>query len=203
MPDSDVVLEVIVDQSHYNVNFYDQDGEPAGDTLEVEPYSVHTLAIPAKFGYVATEAEIVGDIEGDFVFDPETQTVTFEMPNRNVVINVTYDEGGPYSDDMELFISKTTNGVKITIIANDDLPIQSGYITIDYWYVYEEDGIYGMEQVVLDPIEFATSDAGVIESTTISLAEEEFFGAIYYVSATFEPLDGDAMKSDYIAYQMA
>ena len=202
MPDSDVVLEVIVDQSHYNVNFYDQDGEPVGDTLEVEPYSVHTLAIPAKFGYVATAAEIVGDIEGDFVFDPETQTVTFDMPNRNVVINVTYDEGGPYSDDMEIFVSKTTGGVKVTIISNDTLPIQSGYLTIRYYVLVEEDGIYGLMPVDMKSVEFATSGAGIIESMTVSLAEEESYDAIYYVAATFVSLSDDVLKSDTLAYKM-
>jgi hypothetical protein len=186
----------------YEVSFVNQDGKLV-DKVDVVPFTADPISIPAVFGYVATAATTDAEIEGDLVFDAETQTVTFEMPTSEVVITVTYDAGGPYSDDMELFVSKTNGGVKITIIANDDLPIQSGYITIDYWYVYEEDGIYGMEQVVLDPIEFATSGAGVIESTTISLAEEEFFGAIYYVSATFEPINGDAMKSDYIAYQMA
>lgn len=203
MPDSDVVLEVIVDQSTYNVNFVDQDGTPVGETIPVEPYSVHTLAIPAKFGYVATDAEIVGDIEGDFEFDPDTQTVTFDMPNRNVVITVTYDEGGPYSDDMEIFVSKATDGVKITIISNKDLPIQSGYLAIRYYVLVEEDGIYGLMPVDMKPvIEFTTSGVGIIESTTVSLAGEESYDAIYYVSATYETLGGEVLKSDTLAYKM-
>jgi len=204
MPAHDVWLRPITAKPTYQVSFVDAaTGEAVGEAIDVVPFTADPIDIPAKFGYVATAATTDAEIEGDLVFDAETQTVTFEMPTSEVVITVTYDAGGPYSDDMELFVSKTNGGVKITIIANDDLPIQSGYITIDYWYVYEEDGIYGMEQVVLDPVEFATSGAGVIESITLSLAEEEFFGAIYYVSATFEPIDGDAMKSDYIAYQMA
>jgi hypothetical protein len=201
MPAADITLRPIVAMPTYEVSFVNQDGKLV-DKVDVVPFTADPISIPAVFGYVATAATTDAEIEGDFAFDAKTQTVTFEMPAAPVEIKVTYDAGGPYSDDMEIFVSKATGGVKVTIISNNDLPIQSGYLTIRYYVLVEEDGIYGLMPVDMKSVEFATSGAGNIESMTVSLAGEESYDAIYYVAATFVSLSDDVLKSDTLAYKM-
>jgi hypothetical protein len=186
MPDNNVVLIIKEQKETYDLTYVNQDGEVVIAKRAVKTGSAVTDEVPYYVGKTAASAVPNVEIPG-FNFDRQNQTISFNMPEADVVVTINYVDDD-YSKNVMVTVGQRGADIALVITALDGKTVASGtiYMTVTYTYL-DEDGEISTDNVTV-PVTFkadGSAHAVVYDNEFIEELGENYSGA-FAVTGTFE-----------------